>query len=382
MQNLNAKLLTSLSYGINGAGGGGNSLELHNPGRTEGGIVGLTEEIGARTLPFLDTRSMRPDATVCSVARLGRPGAKADQYASQASQAVVEGLQALADDLGKPFPTAVFPVEATAGQMARATRAALAATDVTGSPVGIVDGDVCGGLAVPAVPLAFRVHASLGEHPAIALIELAPHGDGVKPKIDIIHEPDPGVLEDELRSKAAQAEMGAVWFAWLMTEASGFDRLFTPGAITSSLKRGAVVENAVKRNLDPASELLMAGEIEGVVARGVVADARAEEAPGFAQFSYVIDTERGPLRMAARNEYIVMYDPSGRVVVRAPQVISVLDKNGPVQSHMLHEGAEVAVVSAKPQSLKNNPPDAGAWMRTWEDYWKREQKKGTWNHPY
>lgn len=382
MRTINAATLTSIAYGINGAGGGGNTLELYNPDRRDG-IMGLEEEIGGRELPLYEINDLRPDDTVCSIARLGKPGALADQYATQASEAVVAGLVALAEKLGKPFPKAVFPVEATAGQLARATRAALAATEVTGKIVGLVDGDVCGGLAVPSVPLACNIQASLSLHPEIALVELtSDHNGGIVPKIEIIHQESPVKLEHELRIKAADAKMGAIWFAWLMSNAHEFNDLFTPYAVSSSLSRGSVVQSAIENKHDPASELLKKGEIDSIIAQGVVTDSTAEDTPGFAQFSYVLQTNQGPLKMAARNEYIVIYDESGKVIVRAPNIICVLDQNGPVQTHVLHKGMEIVLVSARPQCLINHPESELAWLEIWEQYWQQERQRKRWNHPY
>ncbi len=377
---IDSRFLKTFSFGINGAGGGGNVLELHNPSRQEG-IIGLTEEIGSECLPLLALDQLKPDATICCVARLGRPGAKADQYGSQVSEALCEGLSALAKKLNKPFPTALFPVEATAGQMARVTRAALAASKKLNRPIGLVDGDVCGGLAVPAVPLANNIHISLNQHPDISLIELRTYPDGkVTPHIELLSLSDPLQLEVFLREKASQAEMGAVWFAWLFTEAKNFSRLFTTGSITHSWNGGQIIEQAISKNQHPADALLEKKFITRIIAAGSVTDVTQEKAPGFAQFSYALNTPAGLLKVAARNEYIVVYDASGRVLSRAPSIICALNDQGPIQSHVLQRGDTISIVEAVPQSLQNNPSSRNDWIKIWESYWKNQTQ--TWNHPY
>lgn len=381
MRTLDKETLTSFAFGINGAGGGGNVAELYNPDRQHGAIVDLVEELDAKTLQLVDANELPSNATVSCIARLGSPGAKADNYASEASSAVVQGIQELANKLGSNFPSAIFPVEATAGQMARACRAALAASTVVRRDIPILDGDVCGGLAVPSVPLAFGIEKSLAQYPDIALIQIKESSGKIIPSISLFQEKDPTKLEHELRSQAAAAEMGAVWFAWLMSPASSFKDLFTPSAVSSSIRRGEVVQEAVRTKQDPAEALLEAGEIEQILTRGVVTDVVKEEAPGFAQFRYTLETPQGETVVAARNEYIVVY--RGReVLTRAPYIINVIGKQGPIQSHVLKPADEVAIVAAIPQSLTNNPEKENEWQAIWQKYWDKEKEKGVWSHPY
>lgn len=384
MKTLNADSLTSLAYGINGAGGGGNVRELYNPARGPNDIMGLVEEIGASEVPLYDAGDLKPDAVVCCVARLGRPGAKADHYGQEAAEAVVQGLSRLSVAVGSSFPAAIFPVEATAGQMARATRAARAASVHGGKTVGILDGDVCGGMAVPAVPLAFRMQDSLARFPQTALVELEEQGGKVRPRVTLLEEPDPAKFETYMRGRAAANadKMGAVWFVWLMGQAGDFGSYFTPGAVSSSLVRGQLVEEAVRQGKDPANYLLDHGEIDDIVTRGTVTMAREEHAPGFAQYAYDIRTATGVrLELAARNEYIVL-SSCGVPIARAPRVLAVLGKEGPVQSHVLSAGQDIAIVSARPQSLINEPEKEAAWTDVWTRYFDGERARGTWNHPY
>lgn len=386
MNTLNSYLLECIAYSINGAGGGGNVRELHNPQKI-GGIVALTEEMremGKETVPLYSVETMKEDASVCCVARLGSPGAKADHYATEAANAIIEGLEALSTTTGLPFPKAIVPVEATAGQMARATRAALAAWSATGSPIGILDGDICGGMAVPAIPLAFNIKCSLAAHPDIALIQLVSDGQLVKPQVVMIEETDPEKLEDKLRQMAASSEMGAVWFAWLMTTIKESDP-FTRGSVSSSIRRGRIVKQAIEKGKDPSNALLEEGEINEIVATGTVIEVvdESNQAPGFAQYSYVIDTPLGRVILAARNEYIVVYTPNGQILCRAPEIISVLSKKGPIQSHILKVGDEISIITSTPQALAGKPKELrDSWVEVWKKYWEREQTKRTWRHPY
>jgi len=381
---LTASDLRAIAYGINGAGGGGNVKELYNP--TGEGITGLVQELGEEQIPFFSLEELDHDAIVCSVARLGRPGAKADFYADLAAEAIVRGLDTLAKRKSFDFPTAIAPVEATAGQMARATRAALAASKATGREIGILDADICGGMAVPSVPLAFNINKGLSYSPEIALMQLVTDKNKkIIPKVEVIGEIDPEKLETKLREMAGSSEMGAVWFAWLMMRAEDFSQFFTAGAVSSSIRRGRIVLEAIEERIDPAEALLARGEINRVVLKGKVVKVQDESksAPGFAQFSYEIETSTGKVKLAARNEYIVVYDSNnGRVICRAPQIINVLTSNGPVQSHVLKKADEVVVITATPQCLINNPDKREQWEKNWQEYWESEQKKGTWLHPY
>jgi DUF917 family protein len=380
---LTASDLKAIAYGINGAGGGGNVKELYNPTGNE--ITGLVQELGEEQIPFFRLEELDQGVIVCSVARLGRPGAKADLYANVAAEAIVRGLDTLAKRKGFEFPAAIVPVEATAGQMARATRAALAASRETGREIGILDADICGGMAVPSVPLAFNISKGLSYSPEIALMQLVTDKNGeIIPKVEVIDETDPEKLEKKLREMAGSSEMGAVWFAWLMMQAEDFSQFFTAGAVSSSIRRGRIVLEAIEEGIDPAEALLAGGEIDRVVLKGKVVKVQDESksAPGFAQLSYEIETSTGKVKLAARNEYIVVYDSNKRRICRAPQIINVLTSNGPVQSHVLKEADEVVVITATPQCLINNPEKREQWEKNWQEYWESEQKKGTWLHPY
>lgn len=371
--------LTYLAYSINQVGGGGNLKELYNP-NNEGGIVGLVEELNSQVVPFCSIEQLDPSSTVCCVARLGKPGAKADQYVSQAAKAIVQGLETLAKTKKMLFPSTIFPVEATAGQMARITRTLLAANN-KGHNISLLDEDVCGGMAVPAIPLAFNITQSLNNFSHIALIRLKSERSKIVPSIDVIEEKDPFNLERKLREMAVSSEMGTVWFAWLMCQASDFSDYFILGAVTSSIRRGRLVNQVIDDKQDPAELLSTKGETINIITRGTIIELtdESQQALGFAQFSYKIriDSEE-ILTLAARNEYIVVYDKNGQIIAKAPNIISVIGENGPIQSHILKPGCKIVVVEVTPQTLINQLNKEKEWLQIWQKYWRDEKNNGRW----
>ncbi len=378
---LDAQKLTDFAYSINGAGGGGNLSELFNPGQT-GGIVGLVQELGSASIPLVTWDSMKPEAMVCCMARLGSPGAKADNFAQEGAQALVIGLEKLCSQLKSDLPSAIFPVEATAGQMARAIRSARAASKTLGKEISILDGDVCGGLAVPAVPHAFNIRNGLRQFPDVALIELQPTSTGaVEPNIRLIKKEDPEELEDELRKMAGITPLGAVWFAWLLSPASEFAHYFTAGAVSNSIRRGGIVRRAVEKGESASKALIEANEIDSILANGQVMEVQEEHTPGFKQVAYLIETVDGTLKMVARNEYVFVYKDDA-IIAKAPDIICAIGQQGPIQSHMLKAGDKISIVSATPQSLINNPQKREEWDGYWHKYWQDQSVKGLWRHPY
>jgi DUF917 family protein len=377
--------LTMIAYSINGAGGGGNVKELYNPSK-EGGIIGLVEELGRRRLPLYSSEQLSPETPVCCVARLGRPGAKADFFAREAAQAITIGLEKLGELTRLGFPEAIVPVEATAGQMARSTRAALAASEIRKKQIGILDGDICGGMAVPAVPLAFNIFEGMNKHPEIVLIQLKTDEKGnVIPDIESMEEKDPFELEKKLREMASSSEMGAVWFAWLMMPVSDFRQFFTVGSVSSAIRRGRIVLTALRQRRNPTEALIESKEgsliIEGEVVE--VID-ESSKAPGFAQYSYKIVTPNNEeIIMVARNEYVILYRKDGTIIARAPQIIAALTNEGPIQSHVLKPNTQISIITATPQAILNSNEDQRRrWEEIWKEYFKNEAEKRTWNHPF
>lgn len=398
--------LINAAYGLMGGGGGGNALELHNP-FAQGKVVGLTTEIGHQSLPLYKLENMNEDDVVCCFARLGSPGVLADSFGDYAAQTIVQGIKKLCDETGNKLPRGIVPVEGGPGQIARATRAAFAAKDLfkeQGVEIGIVDADLCGGLAVPAVPLASKIHESLGRHPNYALIELNIDATSeevarmktdleflkqvqdevkrgkrnVSPVITVEEQADPAKFEKTLRERADASQMGAVWFTWLMTDVKKARKIFTPGSVSNAIRSGEIVNQAFKENRDIAQALFDAGEIDRILTRGKVASIKKEKAPGFSQFAYEVITDSGLVRVNARNEYILVRQGE-EIIGKQPNVINFIGPTGPIQSHMITEGDVVTIVLSTPQALKNNPEYEDEWKFIYQQYFKKDKY---WGHGY
>jgi DUF917 family protein len=369
---LSAATLENFTYSINTAGGGGNIKEL----------LSLIRSMGSKTLPLTRLSDLQDSDAVVCVARLGSPGAKADNYANKAAGAPVVAIEKLCEITSISFPVAVAPVEATAGQMARAIRSVLAANKA-GKTLSILDVDICGGSAVPSIPLAFNIGVSLKNHPQLVAVTLESDNGGISAQSEVFNVKDPFVLEDKLRKKASLAEMGAVWFAWMLMEKQNIRQVYTEGALSSSFTRGALLKDHLGKN-GLLEELPFPDAL--VIAQGRVTHINDESgiAPGFFQARYSIKSRKRALEVVARNEYITVSDGSGEALAAAPYIINMITSSGPVQSHMLKEGMEVAVVVAKPQWMINNPSKRPlkAALQVWNRYWRQEQRRETWPHPY
>ncbi len=300
---LQKDVLQYLLFSPNISGGGGNIEELRL----------FLEKVGKLNL------ARKVSGPVVLLSRLGKQNARANAYPEK----TLEGLRLVkraVEKRSKVKIRAVLPPEGLGGQLARTAWAGML------EGLEVIDGDIAGGLGIPALSLAHPAFDELMEEKRVYVVaRLKPNGREFK--VEEYEAESSEEMEQTMREIVAEDPMEAVWFSSPPIETER-TLTFTPGIVTNAIVRGFMLKALRKEAL----------AVHGAkyLGRSVVRQVRFEKwvkKEGFTQA--IVELENGA-KLFVLNEFVKV--KWGKEHFRSPTIICALRAGCPIQSQQVREG--------------------------------------------
>ena len=356
---LDFKKINYLFHSINCAGGGGNLDELEE--------LALILKKESLRIPLKKIKEFNDEDYIVGYGRIGRPGVRGDLIRNL-EDAPLKAVEHLLSFQGVSFSKlkGFFPIEAVAGQFARAGRAFLTLQKKYHS-LSMVDADLGGGRAVPDFFLIINVE-KVAEYP-FCVILVTERKNKLFFRYKIIKEKDPYILGKKLRKTATQSKIGVSWTAGPLMKVKEAKKILAQNTLSNAIEQGR--------------KLFLTKKAGKEILKAKIVEIRKEEIPGFPQSLIVLeDKKKEKYFLAWRNEFVILYKKN-QILVKPPRIICLIDvfKNIPIQGNFLKKGMKVRVVVADPIFVIKNPQKRKEWLNQWRVYFEKEKRKGYWHFP-
>jgi DUF917 family protein len=322
--------LLDMRFSPNISGGGGNIKELE-----------LLMKNNAQ-LRLVDAKRVK---CAILVSRLGKQDAKANAFPEKGREAMRLVKREIEQVFGVKADALLAP-EGLGGQLARTSLTAL------DENLPLVNGDISGGLGIPALSLAHPGFDVLMEEKRTYAVAVLLEDGTIS--IKVCGAESSGEMEREMREIVASHPMEAIWFASPPMTGDELCECATMGSITNSLSRGYLLRHYGIDGL----------KYEGLyLGKAKVVEVRKErwvDAEGFSQGIVFLDNGA---RLFILNEFVkVIWD--GRCF-RSPSIICAVKDNKPIQSQEIKEGDVVDVLVLPALGSRNK-----ALLKKHEKFWK------------